>query len=137
MGHIFTMIGPFSAPLISLHKPLMGVGHVYVFHYTSRPWFSVIGQVGKILIQNIDTKFCPSLNWTLFYYDRTHFLFLHLAIGVQARHLTFAQAHSSSAAYSYKTTRFAPFINYYKLLYQLIIWCVSYRLIYIIVTLIY
>ena len=73
MGRVFTMeVGTISSPyLISLHKPLIGVGHVYFFHCTSRrPWFLVIGQVGKILIQNIDTKFCPSLNWTLFSYDR-------------------------------------------------------------------
>ena len=69
--------------------------------------------------ENIDTKFyydrtlfCPFLNWTLFHYD-TRFLLLHLAIGVQAGHVTSAlhmckaaQIAPYSAAHSYKTTRF-------------------------------
>ena len=64
---------------------------VFRKHYILSPQagrFLVIGQAGKILIQNIDIKFCPSLNWTLFCYGRTRFLLLHLAIRVQARHLT-------------------------------------------------
>jgi len=45
MGHLF--ISYFTAQAID------GMGHDYLFHYTSRPSFLVVGQVGKILIQKI------------------------------------------------------------------------------------
>ena len=80
--------------------------------------------------ENIDTKFCHdrtffylSLNWALFCYDRTRFSLLHLAIGVQAGHFTFAlHSHTTawaalhnctlySVVHSYKTTRFLTLSN--------------------------
>ena len=78
----------FCPSRIPLHKPLMAMGHIYLFQCTSHKSALVFSH--RTSLENINIKFCPSLNWTLFCYGRTHFLLLHLAKGVQAGHLTSA-----------------------------------------------
>ena len=89
MRHVFCYDRTLFCPSrIPLHKPLMAMGHIYLFQCTSHKSALVFSH--RTSLENINIKFCPSLNWTLFCYGRTHFLLLHLAKGVQAGHLTSA-----------------------------------------------